>query len=236
MSLDSYYKKITLQEDEEIVGVIHIHPIIFAPKIALAVLIFLAPFFFMFRLIAQGSLGVSVFFTLIIGSVIFTVREYYVWKYNVFILTTNKIVDFDQRGFFSRQVSEIAYPKIVDIAYEAKGVFNTIFRMGVITVKTNVPNLGLRLEHVGGVKDVCGQLIEMAQERGGHIAAVPLTSAQKMEHVDDFLRQEKFDSYEQYSLKELLSEYISVYSKEKLKKLLADELNRGKGANNSKDA
>jgi len=236
MSFDSYYKKISLLEDEQIVGVIHIHPIVFAPKIILAVLIFLAPFFFMFRLVAQGSIGVSIFITLLVGSIIFIAREYYVWKYNVFILTTKKIVDFDQRGFFSRQVSEIAFPKIVDIAYEAKGVLNTIFRMGSITVKTNVAGLGLRLEHVGNVKDICGQLIEMIQEKGGHIATTPLTSAQKMEHADDFLNPGKFDRYEHYSLRDLVSEYVNVYSKEKLKKLLADQLNKESETDEDGDA
>lgn len=52
------------------------------------------------------------------------------------ILTNERLIDVDQKGFFNRQVSILHLDAVQDITVESKGLFQTIFGLGTITVQT----------------------------------------------------------------------------------------------------
>ncbi len=180
----------------------------------------------MFHLFGFGTIGVTLFVSLIIFGVIFCAREYYMWKYNVFVMTNKKVVDIDQRGLFHKVVSEVAFPKVLDVSYQSKGVVNSLFGFGDITVKTSIPDLALAIRHVAQVKKRTALLIDAISDGGGMKKRPEMTSAQKRENFDDFLQQESFAEYEEMPLKELIEAYTETYSVQRLKRLIARELTR----------
>ena len=59
--------------------------------------------------------------------------DYYL---DVWIITTQRIVNIEQLGLFRRQVSEMEHSKIQDVTSKIKGVFPTLFKYGYIYIQT----------------------------------------------------------------------------------------------------
>ena len=58
------------------------------------------------------------------------------WYNNVFVITTHRIIDFDQRGFFERVVSQSSFEKIQDVSLHIHGAAQTFFHYGDINIKS----------------------------------------------------------------------------------------------------
>lgn len=127
---------IELRPREKVIREIRRFPLIDVGKYFLATLLMIMPFFFLFPLLKWNfwgvALGVLVF---IVGFAMFC-RTLFLWYHNVFVITTDRILDFDQRGFFERVVSQSSFEKIQDVSLHTHGAWQTIFRYGDINIKT----------------------------------------------------------------------------------------------------
>jgi membrane protein YdbS with pleckstrin-like domain len=224
MKTEKYYKKINLVEGEDVVEVLRQHGLAKVHLVVIASVLILLPVFFMYYFFSIGNIGVALWISLIVLGVFFSYREWYLWNHNVFILTNKKVVDIDQKGLFNKVVSEIPYTKVVDVSYSTKGVINALFGFGEIHLKTSIPDLSLKIEYVSGVKQATATIVALVESGGGRTDSPELDARQKMQNFDDFLNQEQFQEYAEYTLKELIEEYTEVYSVQRLKKLLATEL------------
>ncbi len=224
MIIRPYYKKITMVEDEEIEFVIVQHPLAKGHLMLLGLMLLFLPFFFMFTLFEKGSWGVAVFISLFVIAVIFLSREYYMWKYNCFVVTNKKIVDIDQKGLFHKIVSEVPYAKILDVSYQSKGMIQSLLGIGDITITTSIPQVSLFIRHVPDVKLKVADLVTLVDARADR-SHKELTRDQKFSALDEVMHDE-VSEYEDYSLKELVEEYTDMYSVTKLKKLLIEQLSR----------
>lgn len=222
--LTKYYKKFNPSEDEEILLVINEAVSAHFAKIIIGLVLLVVPFFFMFYLTSQGPIGVSVFSALVIISIIFMSREYYIWSNTIFLITNQRIIDINQNGLLHRTVSEIGHAKIQDISYQSRGLMQLMLGTGTIKIKTSVPDLSLAMFNVPQVKNYCALINEAASShQESHVGQ---TSAMKKENFDDFLNQEELEKYDDLNLKELIEEYVSAYSRNRLKKLLYDEIHQ----------
>jgi hypothetical protein len=91
--------------------------------------------------IAIGGLvvGISLFFYFWIG-----------WYFSVFIVTTHRLRQVSQRGFFGKSVIDLGISKIQNISYNVPGFSAAIFGFGTIVVQTYVGDLVLdKIEHPG---------------------------------------------------------------------------------------
>lgn len=139
-----------LREREEVVEIIRRAPIVESGRILLTVLLILGPFFFLFPLFRLGGWGITSFFVSVGVGVLLAGRTLYVWSVNVFVLTNERIVDIDQRGFFSRVVSSSSYDKIQDVSFSVRGLWQTMLQVGSIEIQTAGSDVRLELS---GVKD-----------------------------------------------------------------------------------
>lgn len=58
------------------------------------------------------------------------------WFFNVYIITSKRIVDMDFTGLFHKNVSEAPLRNIEDITYTVSGTFPTLFNYGTIRIQT----------------------------------------------------------------------------------------------------
>ncbi|MBC7471757.1 MAG: PH domain-containing protein [candidate division SR1 bacterium] len=58
------------------------------------------------------------------------------------IVTSERIIDIDQRGLFLREVSELPIDNIEDVSYNQNGFWGTIFNYGDVIVQTAGSTLG----------------------------------------------------------------------------------------------
>ncbi len=145
---------IKLKDDEKVLRVVRNHWITYAFRWVLAFLFIAAPFFFMLPLFSLGAGGLAAFAASALVGLALGVRTFVLWFWNAFIVTSHRVVDIDQRGFFDRTVSEAVYDKIQDVSYSIKGIWGTIFRFGVVELQTAGASANLALPHVAEPKDV----------------------------------------------------------------------------------
>lgn len=218
-----YYKIFQMNENEEILELIRQSLPSIWYKIAIGVVLILAPFFLMFYLISQGPVGSSIFAALLVLAVFYIFREWYLWTRKAVIITNQRIIDIDQSGLMRRSVTEISHRKVQDISYHLRGFFGTIFGVGAILIKTSVPDLSLSIQRVPKIKIVCSRLNEIVEPVGERVDERPMTSADKMRNFEAVM-SEDLEKYDRYELKDLIEKYVKKYSRAQLKKFLYDEL------------
>jgi membrane protein YdbS with pleckstrin-like domain len=58
------------------------------------------------------------------------------------IVTNERIIDINQRGFWSRDVSSLLLVRVQDVETEVHGFFNTLFGFGTLSVETGGAEVG----------------------------------------------------------------------------------------------
>lgn len=121
--------------DERVRLVIRRHPIVFfAPLFKSTIALALATVSFVY-------FDLSTIFYIVGGlALLFTFSELFkIWFIysNSFCLVTNqRLINIDQRGFFDRDITETDFSKIQDVTNKTSGVLGTTLNFGIITIQT----------------------------------------------------------------------------------------------------
>jgi len=121
--------------DESVKNVIRRHPIVFfwplleanlALAIAIVVLIYLdfGDIFYIVGVIAA----------LFIFAVIFKV--WFIYSNSFCLITNQRVINVDQRGFFDRRITETEFVKIQDVTNNTLGMLGTSLNFGEIVIQT----------------------------------------------------------------------------------------------------
>lgn len=78
-------------------------------------------------------MGASLWYLYLLFSFLHAWVDYYL---DVWIVSTRRIVNVEQLGFFSRDVSELMLDKIQDVTVQVRGMFPTMLRYGDVIVQT----------------------------------------------------------------------------------------------------
>lgn len=62
--------------------------------------------------------------------------NWFTWWNDIYILTSQRLIDIDQRRLFHKLVAEIPLENIQDVIYEVRGINQTIFNFGTVKVQT----------------------------------------------------------------------------------------------------
>ncbi len=127
---------IQLKEEENIEALVRRHLFTLIPSLFIAMLLIVVPFFLLFPLMSWGLIGLLIFAGCISIGIILAIRALFLWNADVLVVTNLRLVDVDQKGLLSRRVSEASYDAIQDVSWQRKGIWQTIFRMGSVSVQT----------------------------------------------------------------------------------------------------
>jgi hypothetical protein len=84
---------------------------------------------------------------LALGIILFS-YHYIMWYFTVYLVTTQRIRQITQRGFFGKDVVELRLSKIQNISYNIPGFSGEVFGFGTIVIQTFVGDLVIRhVEH-----------------------------------------------------------------------------------------
>ncbi|MFH1171086.1 MAG: PH domain-containing protein, partial [bacterium] len=140
-------QEVEQQSGEERVLVIRRHGYIFFQRTIILVALCAIPPLFLFVLIPAGwdavldqtsggvllVMGLSIYYLSIGLSFLHAWVDYYL---DIWILSTKRIVNIEQRGLFSRVVSELLLDKVQDVTVEVHGVIPTMLHYGDIMIQT----------------------------------------------------------------------------------------------------
>ena len=87
--------------------------------------------------------------------------DYYL---NVYIITSERIIDIRQLGFFSRTISEQRLYRIQDVTSEVKGVLPTIFKYGNIYIQTAGEVERFFFEQIPNPDQIRDYIIKLAED------------------------------------------------------------------------
>ncbi len=151
----------SLREDEDVVRIVRRYPLTLFWKIFFAVVLILAPFFFLFPLFSLGIWGVGIFLSVFFFGIVYALRLFVLWYYATTIITRERVIDVHQKGFFDRVVSAISYDKVQDISYHQSGIAELLFHYGNVQIQLANTNTKIQLKHIVRPQEIQELLMEL---------------------------------------------------------------------------
>ncbi|USN53858.1 MAG: PH domain-containing protein [Candidatus Nomurabacteria bacterium] len=161
--LDSYISK-NLKDGETVLRIVKQFPFMVAFRLSLLGIVLLLDFFFLTFFIQRGTWGFLLFCLVLLAVIFFSWRQWYMWSMNVLLITNQRIVDIDQRGFFDRTVSETTYRRIQDVSYSSSGIFATLFHYGRIVIQTAGTQTRIELAYIKNPEHVQDLITHLQDE------------------------------------------------------------------------
>lgn len=148
------------KEGERVILIVRHHWFVLLREVFGILLLFILPFFlipmvYAFSVSAGNAPNVSggmiLFFgslwTLIMWHILFERwTDYY---YDIWVVTSLRIIDIDQKGFFHRTVATmLTLDHIEDVETEVNGIFESLFNFGSIQVQTAATHVEFHMDDV----------------------------------------------------------------------------------------
>ena len=97
----------------------------------------------------------------------FTFYKFIFWYFNVYLLTNERIVDFDFRGILHKETSYANLNQIQDVSPKIIGFFGTFFHFGNIFVQTAAAKPEFEFHHVARPDSVAKEILEQVRLEEG---------------------------------------------------------------------
>jgi len=204
-------KVVNLKEGENILAVLHKHWFVLVKPLLRLFLIFFLPLLLTLWLFGLEFIISSVFTSLlflvwlVVGGTA-VIYEWFVWYYDIYIITNKRIVDITQKSLFSREISEASLGKIQDITFEISGFFATLFNYGDVKVQTAGATEVIKLEAVEDPAKVVEKLNEACEvfqkEEGGPLTAQELIEALEIKKKEEHQKAQEEEAKKTQLVKE----------------------------------
>lgn len=164
------------REGEEVLAVIHKHTIVYV-KIMLAfvlVIVLPAAFFSLFwfkvypaEQFFERSLVVGIFMSIyILYGLLFTCIRWLNEEFDVFIITTDRLIDVTQISFLKRSVTSTPLEQIQDITGTVSGFLPTILHYGDLTVQTAAGSASdFHIDRIADPDGVARKILDWAHKK-----------------------------------------------------------------------
>jgi uncharacterized membrane protein YdbT with pleckstrin-like domain len=96
-------------------------------------------------------------------AVFFIVYNYLDWYLDIYLVTSQRIIDITQNGLFHRQVGESPLDNVQDVIYEIKGIIPTLFNYGNVKIHTAGPSGDIVFEQVKDPQGVQRYLLQQVE-------------------------------------------------------------------------
>ncbi len=129
----------TQDDDEKIILMLRQHPITNLGWVLLSIILFITPGMFektgLLNLLPSGF-QLVIKLTWYLVTFAYAMEGFFKWYFNVFFVTTRRIIDIDFFNLINKRVSDAEIDKIQDVTYSTSGPIGTIFNFGSVLVQT----------------------------------------------------------------------------------------------------
>lgn len=166
---------------EKILLLLRPHIVTLIPPAFITIVLILVPFFLPPVLDALGiGLGnflnatqiflITVFWYLFVFGYAF--YNFLFWYFNVYLLTNERIVDFDFRGILHKEISYAKLMQIEDVSPKMIGFFGTFFNYGNVFIQTAGTKPEFEFEKVARPDDVAQEILEQIRSEEGEAPGI----------------------------------------------------------------
>lgn len=133
------------EKGEKIVLLLRAHIITLVPALFLIIILLITPIFVLSTLAVLGINLTEIIRPALLTAIIFawylftggyTFLRFLLWFFNIYLVTNERLVDFDFTGFLLKSVSETRLNKIQDVTSRIFGPVRTLFNFGDVFVQT----------------------------------------------------------------------------------------------------
>lgn len=168
-----------LRDSEELLAIVRRSPLEHVFGFVFSLLVIIASFFFLYPLLQLGRWGLLIILLGLCGGVFFLVRTFMLHKMNILVLTSERVLDIDQQGLFSRVVSECLYENIQEMSIRITGILGTSFGVGTLMIHTKGDRADLQvtgIKHPQKVQDAITNIQKKIgqSKEGKHLTAEEL--------------------------------------------------------------
>ncbi|MFA5062214.1 MAG: PH domain-containing protein [Patescibacteria group bacterium] len=169
----SIAKKIHLRENEQILSVVERYALTYFWKYSVGLTILFADSFFMFKLLSFSWWGDVIFALGMLAGLFIIFRVWFYNHVNIFIITSERIVDVQRSSLFDEVVTSVSYTDIKDISIRKKGVFANVFGYGNIIIQTNSEHFVLDVSAVRDPQKVHNIIVQADEKyrQNRHLAS-----------------------------------------------------------------
>jgi len=165
---------ITKKPDEKIVFMLRSHPIIFLGTLLLIGVLLAVPVgvYLLMTAIAPGLLAGPIsrpIIVLVAGAYyllawLFFLSSFVDYYLDAWIVTNDRILNIEQRGLFSRTVSEMDLGKVQDVTSEVKGFVAFVFNFGHVYIQTAGEVERFVFENVHRPHEIRKQMLQLVED------------------------------------------------------------------------
>lgn len=170
------------EEGEEIILFLRPHVITLVPTLVVIIFLFLLPVpigvigtilnIDLSFLSAGQSFLITIFWYLVVFSYAF--YRFIFWYFNVYILTNERIIDFDFHGLLHKEISFARLGQIQDVSPKMRGFFSTFFHFGNVFAQTAAESPEFEFHNVADPDFVAHRIQEQVRheesEKPGEVA------------------------------------------------------------------
>ena len=136
-------KSILLAEREKVLLIVRPSMWRWFWPLLLSIILIFGDFFFLYPLVQWGDWGLIIFAIVQFVALIILLKISRRYYFTAFILTTNKIIDLDQLGYFSRSISQQPISKLGSISGKTSGIAGAMLGLGDIII--SLPDSGSQI-------------------------------------------------------------------------------------------
>ena len=149
------------------------------------------PIAILLAFLSENPFILAMFFLVLVFSFSYGFFEWYNWFNDVYILTSERIIDIEQKSFFHRVVSETTWDKVQDVTYEIIGILPTLFDYGRIQIQTAGAKDVICMDQVAHPKEWQAKIMEI-QKVYEDVNKKDLTAEEFIEIIKD--KKEEWNS------------------------------------------
>ncbi len=160
----SLAKKINLKDEEKIISIVRPYVLAYVWKYMMGGAFLLASSFFMFRLFFYSWWGDVIYAVGMLLGFYFILSALFKNRGNMLVATSSRVVDIHRLGWFDEIISSVSYLDIKDVAIRKKGIWQSIFNVGGVSIVTKTENFALEIFHIHNPAKVQNLLSEVSQQ------------------------------------------------------------------------
>ena len=160
MNNKKLFRKVRFKSGEKIKNVVRRSAGSWFSPALLSILLIVLAFFFIYPLFLQGILGAVGFCALLLVGLILAWRTYRQYYFTALIMTDRRLIDLDQRGIWSCDISEALYARINEVYSKGGGLWGAIFGWGDVYVGlSNEANVKLKFSKIRGAGKIASEIL-----------------------------------------------------------------------------
>ena len=111
---------------------------------------------------------------------LFSFIEFTDYYLDTWIVTSERVINIEQKGLFSRIASELPMDAVQDVTSNVQGITRTIFDYGDVIIQTAGEMKHFHFKEIGNPEDVKEQIIHLVEKDRERIEHVGTVGSQKL--------------------------------------------------------